>query len=88
MSDQQRVAELQVENDRLRRERDAWRAATGLAHLTPREAGDKIDSDDAERDRLRKALEMARPYLDLLHVSGDEYSAISRIVDDALGGNQ
>ena len=50
------LADMRKENARLREERDAWRSATGLAGLTPEEAADKIDADDAERHRLREAL--------------------------------
>ena len=44
----------------LEAERDAWRAATGLAGLTPEEAGDKIDEADEETAKLRAVRDAAR----------------------------
>jgi chromosome segregation ATPase len=47
-----------------RAERDAWRGATGLATLTPEEAGDQIDREDEERERLKARIaELEEAYL-------------------------
>jgi hypothetical protein len=62
----------------LEADRDAWRAATGLADGTPEEAGDKIDADDAERHKLMAEIERLRERLKL----ADAVMVAARKVDE------
>jgi len=67
------------EVERLRRERDAWRAATGLSSHTPEEAGDLIDKQDERVEALEGALREMR---DRMTTSYDDLV----MIDKVLGG--
>lgn len=64
------IARLRAELDAAKRERDAWRAATGLSTLTPEQAGDEIDRRD---DRLAAAEGLLREVKD--DIGGAEWGS-------------
>lgn len=68
------VSELETKIDALEKERDAWRGATGLASLTPSEAGYQIDREDEERERLKKEAVEKDAEIEMLKSDCDHYA--------------
>lgn len=70
---EEEIVKLRSRIAAVEKERDAWRAATGLASLTPEQAGERIDAMD---DRLADAEGVISHLCE--HTSHDDYCGVFR----------